>query len=145
MQILFRILPAILCFAMLVPSASADETYIKLDALTAAYGDSDAPVTESLYLGDYEEPQETTISTESEETVEPTENTETIEATETAEGKESTEAILDTAEASSGIMEELVPVYEILVTGCNLITICICALGLIAGILLGFFLWRWLK
>lgn len=58
---------------------------------------------------------------------------------------EATEAVVDVAEAFSGLMEELTPVYEILVTGCNLITICICALGLTAGILLGVSLWRWLK
>lgn len=58
---------------------------------------------------------------------------------------EATEAVADVAEAFSGLMEELAPVYEILVTGCNLVTICICALGLTAGILLGVSLWRWLK
>lgn len=79
MPILFRILPAILCFTMLVPSVAADETYIKLDALTAAYGDSGTPVTESLYVGDYEEPQETTITTAPEETEQPTEAAETTE------------------------------------------------------------------
>lgn len=58
---------------------------------------------------------------------------------------EATEAVLDVAEAFSGLMEELTPVYEILVTGCNLVTILICALGLTLGILLGVSLWRWLK
>lgn len=136
MQTFFRILIAILCLPLLIPSVSADEAYTSLDPLTAAYGDSGAPVTESLYVGDYEEPQDTTIATEPEETVEVTETTETTEATETP---------VDTAETSSGLMEELAPVYELLLTNCNLIIICICALGLTAGILLGFFLWRWLK
>lgn len=58
---------------------------------------------------------------------------------------EATEAVTEAAEAFSGLMEELAPVYEIMVTGCNLITICICALGLVAGILLGVALRRWLK
>lgn len=56
-----------------------------------------------------------------------------------------TEAAETVAEATATLMEELAPVYEILVTGCNLLTICICASGLCAGVLLGVALWRWLK
>lgn len=49
------------------------------------------------------------------------------------------------AEATISLTDELSPLYNALVTQNNLLVICICAVGLCAGVLLGVALWRWLK
>lgn len=48
-------------------------------------------------------------------------------------------------EATVPLMEQIAPLYDAVVVGCNLSVISICAIGLVAGLLLGFALWRWLK
>lgn len=76
MNALFHILPAILCFALLIPSASADEIPETTDFPESTYETEWEPYTESLYLGDYEESEEETQSeaeTETEGETEPTE------------------------------------------------------------------------
>lgn len=49
------------------------------------------------------------------------------------------------AEATVSFAEELTPIYNALTAQNNLLIVCICALGLCAGVLLGVALWRWLK
>lgn len=78
MNALFHILPAILCFALLIPSAYADEIPETTASPESTYETEWEPYTESLYLGDYEEPEEETQSeadaeTETEGQTEPTE------------------------------------------------------------------------
>lgn len=62
---------------------------------------------------------------------------------------ETVPAVTDAAEvvvdATVPLMEQLAPLYDAVVVGCNLAVIGICAVGVCAGILLGFLLWRWLK
>lgn len=49
------------------------------------------------------------------------------------------------ADATISLAEELSPFYDAIVAQNNFLVICICAIGLCAGVLLGVALWRWLK
>ena len=70
--------------------------------------------------------------------------TEAVELmTEAAEA--ATEVIEIVTEATVPLMEQLEPLYDAVVLNCNLSLIGICATGIVAGLLLGFALWRWLK
>ena len=40
------------------------------------------------------------------------------------------------------LWDELAPIYETLVTGCNMLTLCVLGLGLCVGLLAGFIWWR---
>lgn len=78
MNAFLHILPAILCFALLIPTVSADEipeTDVPAESTAETVWE---PYTESLYLGDYEEPAAET-ETQTEAAMEgETEPTETI-------------------------------------------------------------------
>lgn len=56
-----------------------------------------------------------------------------------------TEAAEAATEATVPLMEQIAPLYDAVVLSCNLSVIGICATGIVAGLLLGFALWRWLK
>ena len=49
------------------------------------------------------------------------------------------------ADATAPLMEQLAPLYDAVVFSCNLSVISICAIGVVAGLLLGLVVWRWLK
>ena len=48
-------------------------------------------------------------------------------------------------EVTEPLMEQLAPLYYAVVVNANLTVICICAVGICAGILAGLALWRWLR
>lgn len=50
-----------------------------------------------------------------------------------------------TGDATVPLMEQLSPLYDAVVFSCNLSVISICAIGVVAGLLLGLVVWRWLK
>ena len=56
-----------------------------------------------------------------------------------------TEVVEVVTEATEPLMEQLAPLYDALVLNCNLTLVLICATGIVAGLLLGSALWRWLK
>lgn len=49
------------------------------------------------------------------------------------------------SETTVPLMEQLAPLYDAVVFSCNLSVISICAIGVVAGLLLGLVVWRWLK
>lgn len=63
---------------------------------------------------------------------------------ETLETVEETIATIVT-EATEPLMEQLAPLYHAVVVNANLTVICICAVGICAGVLAGLALWRWLR
>lgn len=78
MNVFLHILPVILCFALLIPTVSADEipeTGVPTESTAETVWE---PYTESLYLGDYEEPAAETETQTEAATEGETEPTETI-------------------------------------------------------------------
>lgn len=53
--------------------------------------------------------------------------------------------VTEATEAAVTLMNELAPMYDLAVVEMNISIVTLCALGIIAGILVGAALWRWLR